>query len=131
MFPPLASAFAAALLKPVSGAGAGTGAGAGSRVIVMVYVVVETPSWAVMTTVMTFSPTARGRAAVAAPLVVGTPLTVIFAPDCVATGMTVVEVVEFGTVAVYAVTVELKAGLSGTPAPRVRLDRVASALGTE
>ncbi|MNU85819.1 hypothetical protein D3C71_755680 [compost metagenome] len=75
---------------------------------------------------MTLAPTASGSGAVAIPLVTTTPLTVMDAPACAATGVSDSWATPWGTVAVYAVTPPANAGLS---APCDNASDASAALG--
>jgi len=76
--------------------------------------------------VILFKPTLRAIAPLAFPLITFVPLTVIVAPAVVVVGLTVVEVTELDTFAVYVVVVGLKPGVN-TPAESTRSDSLGAA----
>src|SRR6202000_1722525 len=82
-------------------------------VTVMVYVLVVVLSEAVTTTCTVFEPTVRGMAADVLPEANAVPFTFSVAVASLGTWVTVMLLVVYGAVAVYAVALGLKLGASG------------------
>ena len=99
----------------------------GALVTTTVYVSIVVPSCAVTTVVIVFWPTFNGIWADGVPLATVTPFTFIVAVLSLIVGVTVIFVVELGTLSVYANVPLLNAGVN-VPWLTVNFVRVASEL---